>query len=503
MANFYETQDGAFCCETCPDEELEADTTAVKAPDIGDEGGGSSTNIPLDIPQVTAHDKTDSLVTSRTQSLVGMRRMMFENASHTDDEKLPRKSDLGRCDKPSDFINEQPNKYLNNKESVNIEVGLDSGSNSILSDCNVSQEGVELVKSDFIVDKSVPLDKKNDSDMSDFSLGHSDVVIATLPLSISRPIILITQSSLEKGSSNETKGESTEEFSSLNTNEVKIAEAENTNVIDAQSKLDPDSDLETISGSSDILIAQAKNDVMNASDDEIEYRKLAESKESIESEIVEAKNDVILEDTDNKDSKSLNSETELLLSHAESGSIKESEEEIKKEDEFTSLTHNIERLVIEANNVNIGKTLGDTEEKKQEEVSSMETVIVNEPKVPSPSPRTLKHKPPIPQNRKTLTVKGVKEPADEYPEDLNPFGDGEEDDDQNEKNEISESLNPFDSSDEDEEDLNSSKLEPKEVLMPTIRKVIPAPKISLNPFWSGDEDEEEEEETVTPIPKPR
>lgn len=481
---------------------MEEDTTADKAPDIGDKGGGSSTNIPLDVPLNTTHDKTDSLVTSRTQSLVGMRRMMFENTLHTDDEKLPRKSDLGRCDKPSDFINEQPNKYLSNKKSVNIEV--DSSSNSSISDSKVSQGDNSHVKSDISVDASVPLDNKSDSDTSGFSLGHSDVVKATLPSSSSTPTIVITQSSLEKDISNATKLENTDEFSSLNTDEVKIAEAENTNITDAQSKLDLDGDLEPNSCSSDISIAQAKNNVINASDDEIEYSKLAESKESIEYELVEAKNDLILEDTDDKDSKSLNSETELLLNHAESGSLKEPEEEIKKEDEFTSLTHNIEQLVIEANNENVVKTLGNEEDKKQEEIFEKETVVVNEPKVPSPSPRTLKHKPPIPQSRTTLTVnerKVVKEPDDEYPEDLNPFGDEEEDGDQKgETVSISASLNPFGSSDEDE-DLNSSKLESEEVPRPTIRKLIPAPKISLNPF--GSDDEEEEEETVAPIPKPR
>lgn len=478
---------------------MEEDTTAVKAPDIGDKGGGGSTDIPLDVPYNTAHDKTDSLVTSRTQSLVGMRRMMFENALHTDDEKLPRKSDLGGRDKPSDFINEQPNKYLSNKKPVNIEV--DSSSNSSISDCKVSQGDNSHVKSDFSVDASVPLDNKSDSDTSGFSLGHSDVVKATLPSSSSRPTIVITQSSLEKDTSNATKLENTDEFSSLNTNEVTIAEAENTNIIDAQRKLDLDGDLEPNSCSSDISIAQAKNNVINASDDEIEYSKLAESKESIEYEVVEAKNVFILEDTDDKDSKSLNSETELLLNHAESGSLKEPEEEIKKEDEFTSLTHNIEQLVIEANNENVVKTLGDEEDQKQEEDIEKETVVVNEPKVPSPSPRTLKHKPPIPQSRKTLTVnekKAVKDPDDEYPEDLNPFGD-EEDGGENETTSVS--LNPFGSSDEDEEDLNSSKLESEEVPRPTIRKLIPAPKISLNPF--GSDDDEEEEETVAPIPKPR
>lgn len=482
---------------------MEEDTTAVKAPDIGDKGGGSSTNIPLDISYNTAHDKTDSLVTSRTQSLVGMRRMMFENALHTDDEKLPRKSDLGGRDKPSDFINEQPNKYLSNKKPVNIEV--DSSSNSSVSECKVSQGDNSHVKSDISFDAHVPLDNKSDSDTSGFSLGHSDVVKATLFSSSSRPKILITQSSLEKDISNATKLENTEEFYSLNTNEVKIAEAENTNIIVAQSKLDLDGDLEPNSCSSDISIVQAKNNVINASDDEIEYSKLAESKESIEYEIVEAKNDFILEDTDEKDSKSLNSETELLLNRAESESLKEPEEEIKEEDEFTSLTHNIQQLVIEANNENVVKTLEDEEDKKQQEVIEKGTVVFNEPKIPSPSPRTLKYKPPIPQSRKTSTVnerKAVKEPGDEYPEDLNPFGDDENDDDQKGENETtSASLNPFGSSDEDEDDLNSSKPEPEEVPRPTIRKLIPAPKISLNPF--GSDEEEEEEETVAPIPKPR
>ncbi|EFA10033.2 hypothetical protein TcasGA2_TC012205 [Tribolium castaneum] len=110
---------------------------------------------------------------------------------------------------------------------------------------------------------------------------------------------------------------------------------------------------------------------------------------------------------------------------------------------------------------------------------------------------------------------------DEYPDDLNPFGDADDD--------VKVPLNPFE---DDEDDLpppspkpaarrkikpsassvNMTPLyverksvnpfeeqdgEEKAVPQPLQRKLVPAPKISLNPFWSDDE------EAATPVPKPR
>lgn len=139
---------------------------------------------------------------------------------------------------------------------------------------------------------------------------------------------------------------------------------------------------------------------------------------------------------------------------------------------------------------------------------------------------------------------------EEYPEDLNPFGDEDEQEEPPNKPIVGQSLNPFDEDDDveiqkvspkpavrkklkakqslisgknegtpehlaqiliqrisynpfdDDEDEEESKNETSSAS--TAPKVVPAPRISLNPFWSdGEEPEEEDHDKNKPIPLPR
>ena len=186
LANYYETLEGVYCCETCPDEE---GRNKITYNEISDKDGGNISDLCSDINPVyivnednsrirktaelkTAIEKTESLVSSRTASLVGLRRMMFENISHTDDEKLPKlkklisdKSDNleirpavnvindneVQCDK-SNTVMDKVNKY-NFSENV-------SGSEYRLSGHNVSSK-VDIMKRRFsdISSNDKPSDK--------------------------------------------------------------------------------------------------------------------------------------------------------------------------------------------------------------------------------------------------------------------------------------------------------------------------------------------------------
>lgn len=78
---------------------------------------------------------------------------------------------------------------------------------------------------------------------------------------------------------------------------------------------------------------------------------------------------------------------------------------------------------------------------------------------------------------------------EEYPEDLNPFNDEDENDEPN----------PFDETDKPKPAARSAQD------TPTKRK-LEAPKINLNPFWSDDEGPESEDdnkEKTKPVPRPR
>ncbi|EZA52985.1 MICAL-like protein [Ooceraea biroi] len=123
-----------------------------------------------------------------------------------------------------------------------------------------------------------------------------------------------------------------------------------------------------------------------------------------------------------------------------------------------------------------------------------------------------------------LTAKGI-DLSDDYPEHLNPFNSDDEDSVVEDKlqtpMEISRSskvsTNPFDSEDEDIEQPEPpkpavrSRFENRETVTPVAKRVLAAPQINLNPFWSDEEEErdsEEEERGRTPqgnvpVPKPR
>ncbi|XP_077275749.1 MICAL-like protein isoform X1 [Temnothorax americanus] len=123
-----------------------------------------------------------------------------------------------------------------------------------------------------------------------------------------------------------------------------------------------------------------------------------------------------------------------------------------------------------------------------------------------------------------LTAKGINLSGNEgYPEDLNPFKSDEEDNavegkpptliNSSGNNKVS--TNPFDSEDEDVEELEppkpAARNKPENRGMSVTKRVLAAPQINLNPFWSDEEeehgsDEERRDRTPpgnVPVPKPR
>ncbi|KAK9504550.1 hypothetical protein O3M35_010863 [Rhynocoris fuscipes] len=109
--------------------------------------------------------------------------------------------------------------------------------------------------------------------------------------------------------------------------------------------------------------------------------------------------------------------------------------------------------------------------------------------------------------------KPIKIDSIEYPDDLNPFGDEEDEEDKieeevnqiKESSEVKKSTNPFgsDSDDDDEENLENIK-ESDKLLMNNEQKVSTMHKSpSLNPFGSDDEDEDGDDAGKKPVPLPR
>lgn len=126
-----------------------------------------------------------------------------------------------------------------------------------------------------------------------------------------------------------------------------------------------------------------------------------------------------------------------------------------------------------------------------------------------------------------LTAKGINlSDNEDYPEDLNPFKSDEEDDpvegksrtvmNSSRNNKVS--TNPFGSEDEDIEEPEppkpAARSKPENREASVTKRVLAAPQINLNPFWSDDEEEHGSDEAFltledetpsgsVPVPKPR
>nr|CAD7411245.1 unnamed protein product [Timema poppensis] len=104
----------------------------------------------------------------------------------------------------------------------------------------------------------------------------------------------------------------------------------------------------------------------------------------------------------------------------------------------------------------------------------------------------------------------IADQADMYPIDLNPFGEDDDDDDEDHRPPIivteAVNTNPFDTVENDDSEEEEDMMN---LPQPTTRKVLHAPKTSLNPFWSDGEEPSSEEEKdqanvqKPPVPRPR
>lgn len=520
LANYYETLEGVYCCETCPDEE---ERKKVTYDENSDKDGGTISELCSDMKPVyivnednsrleksvelkTAIEKTESLVSSRTASLVGLRRMMFENISHTDDEKLPKlkknisdKSDNldfksssvnivsdneVKCDKSSTVM-DKVNKY---KFSKNM-----SGSERQLSGHNVTSK-MEFNKRRF--SDTNCNDKPSDEDsfqkkcevilpIANENSNQTDKLLSAVE---SEPVLASDQ----VDSSNMVVG-GAEQF------------VNNENLILCVN--------ESASGSESNSLVETKNHLVKTSsteekDSNVQYPSLVETKNHFVLAITERKvtEDKELEpklnfDLNAKDKPPDNEYSEIKIN---TSVLDFEEKDIHEESSF-----------IEAKNdlVNLKQETLLTYEKQESEcnqavkstdkTNQIKSDIDSESFVPKPAPRR-EHRHKLEQGTQksfTLPVPSVvltkgeikKSNTLEYPDELNPFGN----DDEEEDNEYLKSTNPFDSSGEEDEVKEDS---PKHVL-----KKIEVPKHQLNPFWSEGEESSEEEASHQgpPVPLPR
>uniref|UniRef100_A0A1B6DSR6 BMERB domain-containing protein n=2 Tax=Clastoptera arizonana TaxID=38151 RepID=A0A1B6DSR6_9HEMI len=430
--------------------------------EIGDKGGGTifetkSVNIvnenisslDKDIQLSNPLETDDSLISLRSASLVGVRRMMFENISHTDDEKLPKLKRQSyekyfpesqvKCDITSDFSakNSSENSVCLNVSAVSTESNDEDKNNFIIDkrrfsdisyiDRESDQDDSSNGESNRAAEKNAPFKtKSNDNKESELNVESVTLV-------------------LEKTEETDKNLDKIEDNSITSHKEDK-----GTEISDTLSLLNPLENLTkqilAVELTDDDTEGGEENNLVEASNDVVLDKNIVEAKNEfcLEQNTIEAKNDILCQDV-----------------------------KIQGSNEYI-YTDKIDR----------------------QSPRPVPADIINIQDIPIPPARG-KHK-----EKETNIQSTSQKPTDhDYPESLNPFGD--DDDEENDDNKIkNESTNPFNSDDDDDD--NDKEKSVSERPTPHQRKLLQPPKISLNPFGSDSEEEfSDENHSATPVPKPR
>lgn len=542
LANCYETEDGSFCCETCPDEEVDKSDT-------------SSQGTGIDL----SDSKSESLFNAEAEE-----KLLRRNTSLSDDEKssesLLGKASVGvtSSDEYSALFESTVENFNKRKATAQPITGKaplaisqqmpndlvcksDDMSQETLQNTIVNNNSDDLTKQPIFPSGSEKLDQ-----CDELSLCQSTKE-GTKPLHNPLAENEETFSGVEK----ERSVSPTDKENSVHSSHLSSDFTVNQPSINVST--------EVSNCTKDSKISSADSPVSSI----VKIRKMMFEGETTNSPIV---NSNVIRKSSTAFSKPLKEEGTCDVGVNEFPKVQPSKparaEEEKCEiqsynddasseqpSQFITVEQNVKEIVVNvcskdendeecdkqetrATNVNSLEVKSNedcNEKEKVDNSTSISTVIVK----PSVSPRKISLVPKEPQ------IPQVKNEMEDYPTELNPFGEEEEQEDEKDAGMLKleqkrkESTNPFGSSDEDEDEpvvlrkkspekpprpppplsslQNSSDTDsfhhcttggvPSASPVPAQRRVIPAPA-SLNPFWS-DGEEPEEEGAPTPVPLPR
>lgn len=550
LANCYETEDGCFCCETCPDEELDKSDTSSQGTDRIDFSDSKSESLcSAEVCHKTFQrslsddEKTESQLAGLEEisdeysalfesTVESNRRNKSETNSTTGKAPLALKQEvtndlLSKSDESSQksLQNSTVHSRCNEGPSDSDPVGQCDE----LSMCQRTKEGTEHLHQDFaecerpwsdIKQKFSGNDALADVNVHKLS-SNNDCGVNQSPASVSTECSEVNNCT--KDSEISSAGSSA---SSIVKMRRMMFECENTNtMVENITPLRKSNKVkeEACNNQMKEPIQTEENRIVNWAD-----KKVEECFDSVSDDFSVSTKDSIAEKDERKDvmvlkdsykSELVKEEPESNVYFGDSGKsstdIVETDESVTVEDEFGVELH---KDVIE-NVENDTGTLGSSASVK-----------------PFVSPR----KRSLPDKHQDRVV--LHEDKEEYPVELNPFGD---DDDEEKVKSVPkgpkvESTNPFGSSDEDVEEpvvlrkksvpdkpprpppplsnLQASLMTtpnsdlhvvrpatmatvPSVSPTPAQRRVIPAPA-SLNPFWSDGEEPEDDHASV-PVPLPR
>ncbi|CAH0554384.1 unnamed protein product [Brassicogethes aeneus] len=462
LANYYETENGQYCCEMCPDEEkLNLDDNSVLSRSISDEEKSALSKMrhleddsyssvfeeALENPYDNSLKKNSTL----TMELSAARSQFFES------QVLQSETDSGN-EEPPDLPKTAP---PGDNESIRSISAFDSGfptTNKLELSVNNSVSLED--KFENIVTKDHTNRKLFDSDSKSDSVHNDDDLV---------PLELPDDSPLDCKHSKDDNNE----ISTITISDDSVELVLESKTVNNHSTLSDDNSLKTVEDLDESIQSIKK-----------EFDTSTPNEKQDDDKPVDIRED---EDLDESIVNCLNTVEDLDESIQ---SINKEEPKEKQEGEDNSI---------------------DVKEETQE---SIEVKVEEPPEIVVPKPR---------KNKKKLLQKEVS-----YPEDLNPFGD-----DEPEETPPKTSLNPFGEDEDEDEDkfkptpsprakrkirvdelmvntpesriytqrqsVNPFDDEEEKPLAACRKKVIEAPRISLNPFWSEDEDEG----AKMPVPTPR
>ncbi|XP_053669506.1 MICAL-like protein 1 [Anopheles marshallii] len=518
VGSFYETEiDGEYCCETCPDEEIQLEKRRESSP--SSEGSGRSSIITGGVTPVAA---TVGLPKNVRSSKLLDRISFFESAPLSDEEKT---SNLERKTRMSNFLKET----LQDVEQRKDEPELPSvGPPSLLTN---SIDGVEMndtIDSDNVDDEFEKLvEELDEEDMGSGtkttlsivpdSMSHDDKVDLQTELTVpvhteptyDQALPDVTETELKRQESMERKSSMEKIESSQDIEKaVSLTIQQDLDVLkntstSGEARNEKDSALE------ELAIVAKETDTIDSSDLEIVNQQDAidDKQSEIKQPSVEISKDVEQEISEVDVEVTIDTET-LPSVAASEPTIQESD--VPKENDCTELKLSPTILIEPTDNTESKCTVPN--ETVENTVHDSEVPVNEEKKISSESNEGSNAADNVPVS----TKQDVKD-EELYPSDLNPFGD----DGDEEEGEIADlrkvptggkpvptmrrvSTNPFGSDDEEDDNQQQSpSSKPPRPPPPKVKSVVASSKpVPANPFDEDDDDGATDEPEIVPVSKP-
>ncbi|XP_046740649.1 MICAL-like protein 1 isoform X2 [Diprion similis] len=557
LGNYYETEEGQYCCETCPDEEAAVSAVPVMYQDYNQTALSAGLREPLDYRPTTASPTYKRALSDEEKSSkrnsnsaavseVAKIRLNFMTnqllAGNEEDNEMTTNEPRLRMNAVNDEISPQhpadnerrtPDESEDKSSEVLLSSSLPAAEPMCESPAFSSSSSSSLSSSTPARLSSNPTTEFCGSEKGSRERTNSPVATTTTP---------------PCNEEEEQEAEKEEEEKQIGVNNTDCNLSRNYNNVVSNQRLTATANHDLDDSNKSLMCNEDTKDTLAARQDEARISESAGQHLSlVQQRLMIFENikqpDVVEERANEPNSVSVNN---IVLSSKKT-KRKDREKEIEKvvdmEETDRSIGNPQESDPISKQEKKESPVISQPDTSDDVDVVEHESLKTSDEKSSTASVVTIAtNDAQAPETQNTtslLNVSGVDlSTSGEYPEDLNPFQSDDSDEDGKTKEEIPRrpiavhnksdkyvSTNPFGSSDDENENdqevvpprpaarKNSSvvnKTENTQGGQSPVRRRLQAPQINLNPFWSDDEDCESDEDNSgtnvdkgTPVPKPR